>query len=149
MSSPRPVIGWTAMAVSTAIIAALAGVPFLVATVVRQQRVSVAVAETAEIAAALRADGAVGRADVLVSGGNVPRFADGAAWATRAAAPMAALRPGAAVAGAAGDPWRNHYLVNAGARGAIWVLSAGPNGIIETPFDAQEPDGDDIGARVR
>jgi len=46
--------------------------------------------------------------------------------------------------------------VNAGAfttSHAVWVLSAGPNGIIETPFDqpasTASPGGDDIAARVR
>lgn len=73
------------------------------------------------------------------------------------------------------DPWGNRYLVNIGARGydspltltlsplrvereserssAVWVLSAGPNGIIETPFSAPASSavlgGDDIGALVR
>ena len=66
------------------------------------------------------------------------------------------------------DPWGNRYLVNVAlvdlspgaatmsgqAKMAVWVLSAGPNGIIETPFassilTAVRPGGDDIGTRVQ
>lgn len=54
------------------------------------------------------------------------------------------------------DPWGRCYLVNAAniarADGAVWVLSAGPNGMIDTPFvtSVEQPlAGDDIGALVR
>ena len=66
------------------------------------------------------------------------------------------------------DPWGNHYVVNIGLidlspgaatsggqpKMAVWVLSAGPNGIIETPFAASilaaaQPGGDDIGTRIQ
>jgi prepilin-type N-terminal cleavage/methylation domain-containing protein len=66
------------------------------------------------------------------------------------------------------DPWGNRYAVNVAlvdlspgaatvggqAKMAVWVLSAGPNGIIETPFAASiltavRPGGDDIGTRVQ
>jgi prepilin-type N-terminal cleavage/methylation domain-containing protein len=66
------------------------------------------------------------------------------------------------------DPWGNRYAVNvalvdlspgaATANGqpkmAVWVLSAGPNGILETPFAASiltavAPGGDDIGTRIQ
>ncbi|MFO7695432.1 MAG: prepilin-type N-terminal cleavage/methylation domain-containing protein [Vicinamibacterales bacterium] len=66
------------------------------------------------------------------------------------------------------DPWGNRYAVNAAlidlspgaatasgqAKMAVWVLSAGPNGIIDTPFAASiltsvRPGGDDIGTRVQ
>jgi general secretion pathway protein G len=46
------------------------------------------------------------------------------------------------------DPWGNAYLVNAwgfAGGGAVCALSAGPNGIIETPAGAATPQGDDIG----
>ena len=67
-----------------------------------------------------------------------------------------------------GDPWGNRYAVNVAlidltpgvvtasgeTKMAVWVLSAGPNGIIETPFAASilmaaQPGGDDIGTRVQ
>jgi prepilin-type N-terminal cleavage/methylation domain-containing protein len=66
------------------------------------------------------------------------------------------------------DPWGNRYAVNVAlidlspgavtaggqAKMAVWVLSAGPNGIVETPFAASilvaaQPGGDDIGTRVQ
>lgn len=68
----------------------------------------------------------------------------------------------------AADPWGRRYIVNIGAidlspgavtaagqpKSAVWVLSAGPNGIIETPFAASiltsaRPGGDDIGTRIQ
>ena len=65
------------------------------------------------------------------------------------------------------DPWGNRYLVNIGlidtspgaatlsGRGklAVWVLSAGPNGTIETPFTlpilSATAGGDDIAIRIQ
>jgi prepilin-type N-terminal cleavage/methylation domain-containing protein len=65
------------------------------------------------------------------------------------------------------DPWNNQYVVNIGlidagasvedghgrVKQAVWILSAGPDGIIETPF--RQPvtgavlGGDDIGVRIQ
>jgi hypothetical protein len=70
--------------------------------------------------------------------------------------PRAAL---AAVVGGgqqlAPDPWGNGYAVNLAAGfssepAVLWVLSAGPNGIIETPFlsETTTTAGDDIGVIV-
>jgi prepilin-type N-terminal cleavage/methylation domain-containing protein len=65
------------------------------------------------------------------------------------------------------DPWGNRYLVNIGLidtspgaatlsgqqKRAVWVLSAGPNGIIETPFSQlilnAVAGGDDIAVRIQ
>jgi len=65
------------------------------------------------------------------------------------------------------DPWGNRYIVNVqlidssatavtrsgGVKLAVWVLSAGPNGIIETPFTQSiltaALGGDDIGSRLQ
>ena len=61
------------------------------------------------------------------------------------------------------DPWGNQYLVNVGlprggdaeggtAPHALWVLSAGPNGIVETPYAmltvSAVVGGDDVAARI-
>jgi hypothetical protein len=96
-------------------------------------------------------------ADVLCGPGRVPlaQALDARPWA---AAPRAAL---VGVVGdrrsLSADPWGNCYVVNLAAvaasePAALWVLSAGPNGVIETPFLAP-PDqplvGDDVGARIR
>jgi hypothetical protein len=47
------------------------------------------------------------------------------------------------------DPWLRALQINIGAKRdgrTVWVLSAGPNGIIETPFDnnSTSPAGDDV-----
>jgi prepilin-type N-terminal cleavage/methylation domain-containing protein len=57
------------------------------------------------------------------------------------------------------DPWGNRYAVNVGnfaGANAVWVLSAGPDGIIQTPFAQAIPAngvlatvGDDIGYRMK
>ena len=53
------------------------------------------------------------------------------------------------------DPWQNQFIINVrwlqpGATPhAVWVLSAGPDGIIETTFAQPNLAGDDIGFRVR
>jgi len=66
------------------------------------------------------------------------------------------------------DPWGNRYAINVAlvdlspgaatvsgqAKMAVWVLSAGPNGIVDTPFassilTAVRPGGDDIGTRIQ
>lgn len=65
------------------------------------------------------------------------------------------------------DPWNNRYMVNVGLidtsvgaqtvsgapKSAVWVISAGPNGVIETPYQqsitAAELRGDDIGVRIQ
>lgn len=52
------------------------------------------------------------------------------------------------------DPWLRALQINIGARrhgGHVWVLSAGPNGIIDTPFDSAgsaAPSGDDVAAEL-
>jgi len=50
------------------------------------------------------------------------------------------------------DGWGRCFLLNIGALergGPVWVMSAGPNGRIETYSDAEVLAGDDIGVRVR
>jgi len=47
-------------------------------------------------------------------------------------------------AGREADAWGQCLLVGAG-----WVLSAGANGIIETPLSSTTTQGDDVGARLR
>jgi len=65
------------------------------------------------------------------------------------------------------DPWGNRYMVNiglidttqgtqavgGGTKNAVWVISAGPNGVIETahtqPMTTAQIGGDDIGIRLQ
>ena len=53
------------------------------------------------------------------------------------------------------DPWGRRYIINVrwlrpgASPNVVWVLSAGPNGIIETTFGQSSLAGDDIGFRLR
>jgi prepilin-type N-terminal cleavage/methylation domain-containing protein len=57
------------------------------------------------------------------------------------------------------DPWGNRYAVNIGntaGANAVWILSAGPDGIVQTAFNQAIPNngvltttGDDIGYRMK
>lgn len=50
------------------------------------------------------------------------------------------------------DPWGNSYICNAldleDKTKTVWVLSAGPNGKLETPADSTDLVNDDIGVKV-
>jgi len=50
------------------------------------------------------------------------------------------------------DPWGHAYVTNATeilANGNIWIISAGPNGTVETGSTADNLAGDDIGVRIK
>ena len=56
------------------------------------------------------------------------------------------------------DPWGNAYIINAAnfasASSPVWVISAGPNGLLDTTVNSTTlndlvPNGDDIGIRIR
>ncbi|MCX7770292.1 MAG: type II secretion system protein GspG [Proteobacteria bacterium] len=50
------------------------------------------------------------------------------------------------------DPWGNSYIIDVASLGTpnpVWILSAGPNGKVETPRNAQSVQGDDIGIRLQ
>lgn len=50
------------------------------------------------------------------------------------------------------DPWGNAYISNTGdfsTANPVWILSPGPNGILDTPTNAQVPQVDDIGIRIK
>lgn len=57
------------------------------------------------------------------------------------------------IAGTAADPWGYSYLTNANAFSVVgspvWIISAGPNGQIETPSFLGTLFGDDIGLRIK
>lgn len=55
-------------------------------------------------------------------------------------------------AGMPTDAWGRCFLLNAdgwASGGPVWLLSAGPNGLIDTPPNALALGGDDIGGRLR
>jgi hypothetical protein len=50
------------------------------------------------------------------------------------------------------DPWGNVYVINAfnfGNSMPVWVISAGPDGILQTGPDDTALVGDDIGVRIQ
>lgn len=52
------------------------------------------------------------------------------------------------LAHASEDPWGNAYIMNPGnfaAGGTVWLLSAGPDGTVDTPLSAATLAGDDVG----
>lgn len=58
------------------------------------------------------------------------------------------------MAGVTADPWGNRYLSNIGVMAAAgttpcWIISAGPNGTLETGEGVTALAGDDIGLRIR
>ena len=142
------------------VLLATAVLPPAAAWSVNRSRVRIASAEVAALAEILRhvapelRDAARG-ADVLCGPGRVPFSQTPAAerWVT---APRAALAPVVGDRRAlSADPWGNCYVVNLAAVGApgtvVWVLSAGPNGVIDTPFrlESASPVADDVAAPIR
>ena len=99
-------------------------------------------------------------ADVLGGPGRTPEAPGASAWIE---AQLGTLERYVSE-GLSPDPWGNRYLVNigllkepapvgSGDASAVWVLSAGPNGNVETayrlPARSASVGGDDVGARVR
>jgi hypothetical protein len=114
-------------------------VPAVAARRVHASRIRAAHAQVDAVAERLRGISISG--GVLAGAGATPASTDDR-WISgaRTSIPIAGMQP---------DPWGNQLLVK-GRSAMVWVLSAGENGIVETPFDgATEPGGDDIGARIR
>ena len=111
--------------------------PVAVATQVNARRVAQAQVDVRRIAQEARLRGPA----VLAGDGAAPKSAFALGW-SEAKAGTARVPP---------DPWENQYLIVVSANSAMTaVLSAGPNGIVETAFkDAGSPRGDDIGYVAR
>lgn len=142
------------------IVLATAVLPPMAAFAVNRSRVRLATTEVQTLAQALGgAEPAlleVARgADVLCGAGRMPsaRLPDAQRWVTAARAGWGggADRRGLPPP----DPWGNCYVANLAALNApgmvVWVLSAGPDGIIDTPFVGPSalPAGDDVRMRIR
>jgi hypothetical protein len=162
----RPRVGLTGVQLAVALSAIFllsVVLPWSMATRLQRGRLARAGADVQAIAASLQAAG-VGRQAgypsdaILVGPGANPQIPLGSDWrqVTAISASAAHLDLGLVP-----DPWGNHYLIYPSPAAASatlppdiarWVLSAGPNGIVETPF-RQPPDaallgGDDIGVRL-
>jgi general secretion pathway protein G len=105
-------------------------------------------------------------ATLLQGGGNIPTLAAG--WdstenvsfddylSSDANGCWSARWKGPYIPFLSADPWGNAYIANATALLSaaaplppIWVISAGPDGVVNTPADSQTVQGDDVGLRMR
>jgi len=148
------------LTLALATIALLAFVlPSVLAARLQQARVSRAEAQVHAVADRLAAAGLaaitttlqVQNIAVLTGPGDPVLEAADRLWITSRQAPLqsyVSLPPDAVTS----DPWLRALQINIGARrhgGHVWVLSAGPNGIIDTPFDSgASPSGDDVAASL-
>lgn len=104
------------------------------------------------VSEALRSDAAVLPAgtQVLSGPGDRPRSPD-ERWIAVALLPLSRLLP--TDPAVPQDPWGNAYLVrlDAGGRRPVWVVSAGPDGVLQTPFagSVERASGDDRLARSK
>jgi succinoglycan biosynthesis protein ExoA len=156
---PRAGLTGTQLLTALAILPLLAGVvPWTIAVRVHANRITRAEADVRVIATWAR--GLIDRLGldpaietVLVGPGRDPEIAAGTGWQGARTVIMSVLGSQASPVGA--DPWGNHYFVYlppvTGERtqtAAVgWILSAGPNGIVETPArqsSSAMPAGDDI-----
>ena len=91
-----------------------------------------------------------GGVEVACGPGRLPKTAGGTEqeeWLRRAV-----VAPSLFGNGMPTDTWGLCFLMNVGEAsrgGRMWILSAGPNGLIDTPFGATALAGDDIGAIVK
>jgi hypothetical protein len=155
------VTGTRVLATVAIAVFATAVIPPFSAWVVNHRRVSRAEADINAIVDRVRnAEPALrhleGAVDVLCGPGRLPEAtADARGWITAPRGSLAAVLTEHESLPI--DPWGNCYLMNLRAMtavepSAVWVLSAGPNGIIETPFIAKDPAGpagNDVGMRIR
>jgi len=112
-----------------------------------------AIAERLKTSVDVRPSGIPAGTEVLAGPGDRPVVTD-ERWNSATSVPLARLFPALSSHDPAAqpDPWGNAYLVNVAAlsAGTVWVLSAGPDGIVQTPFVSQgAPLGDDRAAAIR
>lgn len=160
-----PMSGRQLIAALAGIVIATAALPPAAAWSLNKSRVTETHARAVSAAGRLRAGGGhlagTVTAGVACGPGRLPDLVPATATARAIAASLPAHRAwllGASKApelfgpGMPTDAWGRCFLMNAGAwigGGPVWLLSAGPNGLVETPVDAPTVQGDDIAERVR
>jgi hypothetical protein len=126
------------VAVTLAAIALLAlVVPYLLVSSLHQRRLDRADSELQALGASLRSVPSTSPVLFLAGRGDPPAFVD-QAWAAVSPSPLSRVTtdPGP-------DPWGNSYLVVVPAGRPTVVISAGPDGILQTRFSSDVPAGDD------
>ena len=160
---PRAGLTGVQLAVALSVIFLLSiGMPWSLATSLHRDRIARASAQVSALAAALQA-GAANQTGfqpdaVLVGPGANPEIPPGSDWHQVTSIGASGAHLDLPIGP---DPWGNRYFIYPPPAGtaaphragiARWVLSAGPNGIVDTPF-RQAPEraalgGDDIGVRL-
>ncbi len=138
-----------------ALLAAIAilaiAVPYGAVRSLHQRRLSLADAELDALApAAVRILPGAPAVNVLLGPGRVPKTTDNH-WLEGPTYPLQSALDGISVTA---DPWGNAYVINLGVarrQSILWLMSAGPDGTLQTPFDGStgSPLGDDVGRRLR
>ena len=158
-SAPRegaddPSLTWPRVTAAIAVLLVLAFVvPYGAVQALHKKRLRAADEGTRAIAARLqeilagRSAGIPAGTELLAGPGDRPVVLD-ERWSTATSIPLARLNVTASP-----DPWGNAYLVNIAAlpsAGTLRVLSAGPDGIVQTPFlSSTGPLADDRASAVR
>ena len=153
--APRETLTWPRVTALLVVLFVLAfALPYTAVTALHKKRLRAADEGTRGIAQRLKmilGDGIPAGTEVLAGPGDRPVVND-ERWNSATSVPLARVLPGVDLA-AHPDPWGNAYLVNVAAissAGTVWVLSAGPDGIVQTPFvSGGAPIGDDRATAIR
>jgi type II secretory pathway pseudopilin PulG len=147
----RPAITFPALGLALCAIAILAFVlPAFAVRTLHARRLRAVELDLAMIAGALRASPVIPANTILAGPGERPRASD-ERWNSAAVLPLAraAASPARPITA---DPWGNAYVAcSSQGQAAMWVISAGPDGILQTPLSVprQQIAGDDAGLEVR
>ena len=160
--APKPVSGTQVVAALLGIICATALIPPAAAWTLNQRRISETRADSAAAAPIVAARLGMLRdtgqlltmtVSVVCGPGRLPDASNNITSSTHAAW-VSEARSAADLLGETlpTDAWGRCFLVNVGTAregGQAWLLSAGPNGLIETAFAATTLSGDDIGVALK
>jgi hypothetical protein len=150
LASARPALTLPALGLALCAIAILAFVlPAFGVRTLHARRLRAVELDLAMIAGALRGSPVIPANAILGGPGERPRAED-ERWNSAAVLPLTRAAVASARAIAA-DPWGNAYVAcTASTLLGVWVISAGPDGILQTPLyvPREQIAGDDAGVRV-
>lgn len=157
MAGPRRMTGLELILALVGILLLTAVVPPVSAWLLNRSRVNDTVSSARTIVADLnlRIDDVAATVEksglaVVCGPGRLPEHDPAGLWVTRALQVPTVLGDDLPT-----DGWGQCFLMNvealrdSTAAAPVWVISAGPNGTVETHPAARQPDGDDIGVRLR